>query len=320
MSEREWLEKDYYAVLGVSPSASEAEIKKAYRKLAQAHHPDKRQGDEPTAERFKEISQAYDVLSDKQKRERYDQIREMVRSGWSPFAGAGAGGRGPRGGGGVRIDDVFFTQGWESSGFEDLIDQLLGRAGGRRGARRGTDLETVVRLSFEEALEGTTVTVPVTDPTAGETRRVKTRIPPGVNDGARIRVPGKGAPGPGGSRAGDLYVRVSVAPHPNFGRKNRDLTLRLPVTFAEAALGAEVEVPTLAGRPVRLKVPAGTPSGKTFRIRGKGASVNGTKGDLLVTVEVAVPVKLTKEERELIKRFAEIHRESPREHLQTKGE
>jgi molecular chaperone DnaJ len=314
MSQRDWMEKDYYAVLGVSPTALESEIKKAYRKLAQKHHPDSNPNDPKAEERFKDISQAYEVLKDKEKRKKYDELREMLRSGYSPF---GSGARR------IRVEDLRgFEDLFTDSGLEDLIGSLFGdrgQGGGRRARpqpRKGADLETEVALSFEDALNGTTVSLPIVDPYTGRRRTIRARIPAGVRDGARIRLPGKGSPGPSGGAPGDLFVRISVAPHPYFGRRDRDVTLKLPLTFAEAALGANVEVPTPEGRRLKLKIPAGTPSGKTFRMRGKGSpSSNGAASDLLVTVDVAVPRKLSKESKELIKKIGELEDESPRAHL-----
>jgi molecular chaperone DnaJ len=180
------------------------------------------------------------------------------------------------------------------------------------------DLETEISLPFREALEGTTASLRLTEPGTGKARNIKVRIPAGVADGARIRVARKGGESPNGGQPGDLYVTVSVAPHPIFGRKGKDLTLTLPITFTEAALGAEVPVPTLDGGTVTLKIPPGTQNGRTFRIRGKGGGANGTGGgDLLVTVKVVVPQKISKEAKELLERLAEVEAESPREHLET---
>src|SRR5918992_279370 len=265
---REWLEKDYYAVLGVPKEASQAEIKKAYRRLAQKHHPDANRGDKAAEERFKEVSTAYDVLGDASKRQEYDRIRSMASAGFR---------YGPGPTGGVRFEDL----GFDAGGLGDIFD-LFGR-GSRRASTRGSDLETEVRISFE--------------------------------DGARIRLSGRGEPGPSGGRPGDLFVSVRVAPHKFFGRRGPDLTLELPITYPEAALGANVKVPTLNGA-VTLKIPSGTSQGRTFRVRGRGASKRaGGKGDLLVTVQVEVPSRLSKEERELLERFREKHRASPRSRL-----
>ena len=306
MSQREWVEKDYYAVLGVPAGASQSDIRKAYRKLAQKYHPDANRGDASAEERFKEVSQAYDVLGNTKKRKEYDQMREMLRSGFGRFTSGTQD---------VRFEDLgdLFGGGRASGGIEDLLSNFFTRGSGR-AAMRGMDLEGEASISFEDALVGKEISLSLNDPSVGP-RNVRIRIPPGVTDGSRIRIRGKGSPGQGGGPAGDLFVRVRVGKHPIFGRKGQsDLTLALPITFAEAALGGEVEAPTLNGS-VTLKIPPGTPSGKTFRVRGQGAEVKGTKGDLLVTVEVAVPTRLSKESRELLEKFAKTQNESPREHL-----
>jgi molecular chaperone DnaJ len=366
---REWFEKDYYQVLGVPKNASQAEIKKAYRKLAQKHHPDANPGNKDAEERFKEISSAYDVIGDPEKRASYDQVREMAASrvGAGGFPG-GFGGPG----GGVRFEDVGFGD------LGDLFGGLFGGGGrGRARPARGADLETDVTVSFDEAMTGTTAPVAFEGPapcaTCGgtgaapgtsavacpqcggtgqisvnqgpfqmsqtcprcngrgqvveqacptcrgsgnvrRTRRFQVKIPAGVDDGARIRLANRGEPGPAGAQPGDLFVRVRVKPHRFFGRARSDLTLSLPVTFAEAALGANVQVPTLNG-PVTMKIPAGTPSGKTFRLKGKGAPKRGGYGDLLVTVEVEVPSRVSKRERELLKQLQDDSTTSPRRHL-----
>lgn len=292
MSQREWIDKDYYAVLGVNKNASASEIKKAYRKLAQKNHPDNNPGDKVAEDRFKEASQAHEILSDPGKRKEYDQLRAAMASGIFP-------------GGGIR------GQGFrdENIDISDLFGDIFG--GFSRRSQRGQDLETEVTLSFEDALQGATLPLSLRDQDGART--VNARIPAGVKDASRIRLKGKGARAPGGGPPGDLYVRVKVRPHPVFGRKGPDITVKLPITFPEAALGAEVEVPTLNGKPVRLKVPGGTPSGKTFRIRGKGPVVNGAASDLLVTVNVAVPSRISKKGKELLERFAEIEDLSPKD-------
>ncbi|MGH2704436.1 MAG: DnaJ C-terminal domain-containing protein [Actinomycetota bacterium] len=321
MSQRAWAEKDYYAVLGVPKSAPDAEIKKAYRKLAQRYHPDANQGNKQAEDRFKDISQAYDVLSDAKTRKEYDSFREMLASGFGGFGG-GAGGGGRR----IRVEDLGDLFGGAGGGRRVNVEDLFGNdlfgtifGGGRGRPTRGADLETQVKISFIEALEGSTVTLPITEPQSATRRNVKVRIPAGVQDGARIRVPRKGVSFEGGS-PGDLYVNVAVEPDPIFGRKGSDLTLKLPVSFHEAALGAEVEVPTLDGSLVKLRIPAGTQSGRTLRVRGKGAKKGtGGRGDLLVTVNVVVPLRLSKESRDLLRQFAESHKtESVREHLMKK--
>jgi molecular chaperone DnaJ len=371
---REWFEKDYYQVLGVAKNATQAEIKKAYRKLAQKHHPDANPGNKEAEDRFKEVSAAYDVVGDEDKRKQYDQVRDMAASG---FGAGGFPGGGP-GGGRVRFEDVGFA---DVGDLGDLLGGLFG--GGRRGRGRsravvrGADLETDVTVTFEDAMEGTTVPVriqgpaacstchgsgaapgtsPVTCPQCGgageisvnqglfqmeqpcprcrgtgraveqacptcrgsgserRTRSFQVRVPPGVKDAGRIRLAGRGEPGPAGVPAGDLYVRVHVRPHRFFGRKGSDLTVEVPVTFPEAALGAEIQVPTMNG-PVKMKVPSGTPSGKTFRLKGKGAPRKGGAGDLLVTVRVDVPSKLSRPEKELLQQLRDAEHESPRRSL-----
>ncbi len=303
MSQRDWAEKDYYKVLGVSKEASKDEIKKAYRKLAQKHHPDANEGDPGAESRFKEISEAHAILANDEKRAEYDQIRQFMESGGRRFYNA------PGGGGNVRVNigDLFGNGG--GAGADTIFDDLLGGFGFRpRGPMRGQDLETEITLSFTDAVNGTTVTVP---------QGGKVKIPPGVGDGARIKVAGRGAPGPNGGPKGDLFVRVKVEPHPVFARgRDGDLVVNLPVTFPEAALGAKVEVPTLDGA-VTVKVPAGTPNGKTLRVRGRGGPrPRGGNGDLLVKVQVQVPSRLSRQEKELLERFAEVHDESPRRHLE----
>jgi molecular chaperone DnaJ len=309
VSQREWAEKDYYALLGVKKDASESEIKKAYRKLAQRYHPDANPGDSSAEERFKEITQAYEVLKDDKKRKQYDQMREMLESGYVGF------GSFPRGSRRIRVEDFdlgdLFSRSGYAGGFEDLFGGVFGQGGGP--PRKGADIERQATIAFAEALEGTTLNLTIND-SSGQ-RHLKVRIPPGVNDGDRIRLAAKGGTPPAGGQPGDLYVRVSVTPHPFFGRRGHDLTLKVPVTIAEAALGAEVDVPTLNGSKVKLKIPAGTQPGKTFRVRGRGGAGPHARGDLLVTIEVAVPTTLSKESRALLEQFAELQSESPREHL-----
>ena len=379
--QREWFEKDYYKVLGVPETATDKEIRRAYRKLAKEHHPDSNPGHE---DRFKEISAAYDVLSDDEKRKSYDEVRRL-----GPMAG-GFGQGAPGGGFGAGAPGGGFTFSTEDlgdmGGLGDLFGNLFGGGGGtggrrggqRVGPRRGDDLETELHLSFLDAVNGVTTTVnltsemachtchgsgaapgttPVVCPTCGgrgavednqgpfsfsracpqcngrgtivespcptckgsgverRPRQVKVRIPAGVDDGQRIRLKGRGGAGRNGGPPGDLYVIVHVAPHELFNRKGKDLLLTVPVTFPEAALGAEIKVPTLDGGPVTLKVPGGTKSGRTFRVKGRGVPVSKGAGDLLVTTEVAVPQKLTASQREAAETLAESTKESPRSHL-----
>ena len=299
MSQRDWFEKDYYAVLGVSKDASKDEIKKAYRKLAQKYHPDANKDDKTAETRFKEISEAHSILSNDEKRAEYDQMRSFVDAGGERIYGFG-----PNGGGGVRVNigDLF---GGGGGGTGSPFEDLLGGFGfGRRGPVKGQDFETEVQLSFDEAIAGTMVAVNGT----------KVKIPSGIGDGGRIRIPGKGGEG---NPPGDLYVRVNVSPHPVFRAEGGgNLGIDLPITIAEAALGAKIEVPTLEG-PVTVKIPAGTQDGKKLRVRGKGAPrPKGGHGDLHVTVRVEVPQKLSRTEKDLLEKFAEAHRESPRQHLE----
>jgi molecular chaperone DnaJ len=295
------MDKDYYGVLGVSKDASKADIKKAYRKLAQQYHPDANKGDAQAEKRFKEISEAHGILSNDEKRAEYDQMRQFVEAGGQRFYGFKPG----RGSGNVRVNigDIgdLFGGGADGGLFEDLF--------GFRGPnqpQRGADLEARADLTFEDAAYGSTV----------EVNGSKVRIPPGVRNGARIKASGRGEPGPNGGPAGDLYVVVNVRPHPYFAQgANGDLIVTVPVTIAEAALGTKVTVPTLDGQ-VTLKVPAGTRHGATLRARGKGGPrAAGGNGDLLAKIEVEVPQKLTKEEKELLEKFAAAHKSSPRAHL-----
>jgi molecular chaperone DnaJ len=362
-AQREWLEKDYYKVLGVAKTATDKEIARAYRKLAKQYHPDAHPGSE---ERFKEISAAYDVVGDQAKRKEYDEVRTLSENGFAgnPFAGAGGGtGGAPGGFSSFKVDDL-----------GDLLGNIFGR--GNRRARqstatampqRGQDAEAELHLSFADAVKGVTTTVnvnsdapcstcagtgaapgsaPTVCPVCGgrgviddpqghfvlthpcvacggtgmqigvpcptcagrgterRARQVKVRIPPGVENGKRTRVPGKGDVGRFGGPPGDLYVVVHIAPHPVFAQKGKDLTVKVPITFAEAALGTAVSVPTLNGKPVTVKVPAGTRSGRVFRVPGQGVQATGKKGDLLVTFEVDVPAKLSGDERRAVEALA----------------
>ncbi len=372
---RDWVEKDFYKTLNVSKDASDAEVKKAYRKLAQELHPDANPGDGAAEERFKEVSEAYATLSDSDKRKEYDQIRNMVGSGGF---GAGPGGYGNFGGQQVRVEDLGDLFG-NVGGLGDLFGFGGGRASRSSGPRRGADVSAVLNLGFEDAVQGVTTSVRVTGdaacsrchgngaepgtsvdvcPTCAGTgtvaanqgvfsfsnpcpqcrgagyiitspcskcrgtgherrsRTIKVKIPAGVKNGSTIRIKGKGSPGANGGPAGDLLVRLEVSKHPIFGRRDRNLTLTLPITFTEAALGAKVEVPTLA-EVVTLKIPAGTKSGKTFRVRKYGVpSTRGKPGDLLVTVEVTVPEKLSRSAKKMLEEFRDIHEtDDPRSSL-----
>ncbi len=382
MSTKDFLEKDYYKALGVSKGASADEIKKSYRKLARKYHPDANKGDAASEERFKEISEAYNVLSDPKRRAEYDDARSLFGTGARAPGGAGGGQFG-----GFDLGDIF-----GSSGSGGRLGDLLGRmAGGRGGTtttqarpRRGADVETEASLTFSDAIDGSTVSLRLTDegpckvcrgtgakagtvpkvcPTCQGTgqssrdlgsfafsepcatcrgrglvvddpcatcggsgramsaRTIQARIPAGVADGQRIKLKGKGAPGERGGPPGDLYVRVHVAGHPVFGRNGHNLTVTVPVTFTEAALGADIKVPSHRGQPVSLRIPPGTPNGRTFRVRGKGVRrSDGTHGDMLVKVDVQVPTELTDDARNALEKFrAATTGADPRGELLRKG-
>ncbi|MBM0276458.1 molecular chaperone DnaJ [Micromonospora tarensis] len=384
MSSKDWIEKDFYAVLGVDKAASADDIKKAYRKLARESHPDHNPGDPKAEERFKAASEAYNVLSDSGRRREYDEMRSLF--------GSGAFRRNARGGGqpgGMPFDvsDMFGGGGGDrrfgGAGFQDLFSSIFtgGQAGGAaapRGPARGRDVETEVALDFGDAVRGVTLpltlrapgvcdtchgngakpgTQPRTCPVchgAGvtnrnqgsfsfsepcrncqgvgtvveekcpechgsggvtKTRTMNVRFPAGVADGQRIRLAGRGEPGERGGPAGDLFVHVKVRPDELFGRTGDDLTLTVPVTFAEAVLGTDLRVPTLDGA-VTLRVPPGTPSGRVLRARGKGVvRREGQVGDLLVTLDVVVPARLSDEARTALEAFAEQSPPAAREHL-----
>jgi molecular chaperone DnaJ len=311
----DWATKDFYQVLGVAQDASAAQIKTAYRKLARANHPDSNPGDDAKHEKFKAVAEAYDVLGDEAKRAKYDEFRSLqARGGFGPGMGGGGGGFG---GGGFNLDDLLRDRGG-SGGIGDMFGDLFG--GGQRARpqqarpRRGADVESTATIGFTDALDGVTVSLRLTSDAACATchgsgrgtsaRSIQARIPAGVKDGAKIRLKGKGAPGENGGPAGDLFVTVKVTPHRVFGRKGDNLTLDVPVSFDEAALGAEVKIPTLGGAPVTLKLPAGTPNGRTFRVRGKGATRrDGSKGDLLATIDVQVPATLDQTAREALEAY-----------------
>jgi molecular chaperone DnaJ len=363
VASQEWLEKDFYAVLGVPQDASKKDIERAYRKLARELHPD--HNPDPTAEeRFKGVSEAYSVLHDDKARAEYDQI-QLMKSGRGGFGGMHGGMGGP----GVNFEDLFAGAG-STGGFSDLFGDLFSRGGGgahrrRSGAQRGNDLRTHITLDFADAVKGTTTelrmrapgecetcrgsgarpgTAPSTCPRCSgrglvtenqgafsfaqpcpecegtgsvvvdpcpecggtgattQDRVITVRVPAGIGDGQSIRLAGRGSPGEQGGPPGDLLVKVSVRSHPLFARDGDNVTVRLPVAFPEAAMGAKVKVPTLDG-PVTLRIPAGTPTGRVLRVKGRG--VPG-KGDLLVTVDVEVPRSLSTEAREALEKYAAV--------------
>ena len=366
MTKSDWANKDFYKVLGVAKDASAADIKKAYRKLARANHPDSKPGDKAAEDRFKTIAEAYDVLGDTDKRKQYDEMRAGFSGGFGPFAGSGrTGGQQP--GQPFDINDFLGGQGG-GGGFGDVFGTMFGGGGTRtrqQASRRGADIETDATIGFTDAVEGVTVslrlssdapcpdcsgtgaragTMPRVCPecegvgmvaasvggafTMNETcpachgrglvvddpcptchgsgrglsnRTIQARIPAGVKDGQRIRLRGKGASGERGGPAGDLFVNVKVSSHTVFGRRGDNLTLDVPVSFDEAALGADIKVPTLSGVPVTVKIPAGTPNGRIFRVRGRGVTrKDGHSADLLVTVQVQVPAVLNDKARDAV--------------------
>lgn len=365
----DWANKDFYAELGVKKDASADEIKKAYRKLARANHPDSHPGDTAKHDKFKAVAEAYDVVGDAEKRKKYDEMRELYGAGG--FRGGFPGGHGGQGGAGFNLEDLLRERTGGGGGFGDMFGDLFGGRGrAQRRPQKGPDVETTATISFTDALDGVTISLRLTSdapcpacsgtggkpgtrphicpecegagfvvasvggafsmnetcPACGgrqlvyddpcptcqgsgrgsSARTIQARIPAGVKDGQRIRLRGKGGAGESGGPAGDLYVTVKVQPHRVFGRKGDNLTLDVPVSFDEAALGAEIKVPTLAGAPVTLKLPPGTPNGRTFRVRGKGArKADGTMGDLLATVQVHVPAVLDERTRAAVEAYRE---------------
>jgi len=325
VASQDWFDKDFYSVLGVSKDVSEADLKKKYRTLARQYHPDSNAGDAKAEAKFKEISEAYSVLSDPEQRTEYDQVRAM---------GSGArftsGGSGQPGG----FEDVFGGMfgggggnrraGFQQGGFEDLLGGMFGGGGfgqttggyrGYGGPTRGRDLEATTTLDFVTAINGDTITL---QPQGGKSIRVK--IPAGVSDGQKIRLTGKGEPSPDGGETGNLVLTVKVRKHPVFERDGLNLRVDVPVTFVEATLGATVEVPTLGGEPVRLRVAAGTPSGRVLRVKGRGVATSKGTGDLLATVQVAVPSHLTDAAKKHLEAFAKaMPDENPRAELLEKA-
>ena len=315
MASQDWFDKDFYKVLGVSKDVSEAELKKTYRKLARQFHPDSNPGDAKAESRFKEISEAYSVLSDPQQKQEYDQVRAM-----------GSGARFTSGGGGQQggFEDVFGSMfgggnsrrgagagssGFGQGGFEDLLGGMFGGGGGfgrasggyqgNGGPTRGRDLAASTTLDFLTAINGDTITL---QPSGGKS--IKVKVPAGVADGQKIRVREKGEPSVDGGETGDLVLTVTVRKHPVFERDGLNLRVDVPVTFVEATLGATVEVPTLGADPVRLRVAAGTPSGRVLRVKGRGVTTSKGTGDLLATVHIAVPSHLTDAAKQHLEEFA----------------
>ncbi len=371
-AQREWFEKDYYAVLGVSKDADAKDITKAYRRLARQYHPDANPGDAAAEEKFKEISAAYDVVGSEEKRKEYDEVRRM-----GPMGGFGGGFGGPGG------QTINFDMG---EGLGDIFGQMFGGGGRRRGGghsgvgpQRGTDLESVLTLDFVDAAHGITTSLHLTADAecsgcagsgarpgtsakvcqacggrgttadnqgffsfsqpcrqcggAGQVieypcntcrgtgierrpREVKVRIPTSVNDGQRIRLKGRGAPGRNGGPAGDLFVECRVGAHPVFTREGINLLTRVPVSYTEAVLGATVAVPTLDGGEVSLRIKGGTQSGSRHRVKGYGIDNGTKKGDIIVTIDVVVPTDLSKEEEAAVEALHKVLRSPRAEHAE----
>ncbi|MEY4262966.1 MAG: hypothetical protein RLY88_674 [Actinomycetota bacterium] len=304
MASQDWFDKDFYKILGVAKDVSEAELKKVYRKLSRQYHPDTNPGDAKAEAKFKEISEAYSVLSDKKQREEYDQVRAMGNG--ARFTGGPAGGFGGGFPGGADFG---------GGGFEDVFANLFGGAGGfNRGPQRGSDLTMSTTLDFIDGVKGTQIKVRLG---SGETT---IKIPAGVQDGQKIKIAGKGQASPNGGPAGDLIISVTVKSHPVFTRDGNNIRVTVPVTFAEAALGATIQVPTLGGEPVKLKVAAGTPNGRVLRVKGRGVVTSKGEGDLLATVEIAVPSHMSDKAKKALEAFNELlPDEDPREELLTKA-
>ncbi|QDU40430.1 Curved DNA-binding protein [Maioricimonas rarisocia] len=309
---------DYYTILGVPRSASQAEIRKAYKKIARENHPDNRPGDKAAEERFKKAAEAYDVLGDEDKRKQYDQFGEAYKyagKGQNPFQG------GFRGGGGQEIDLEDLFGGGVDLG--DLFGGAFGGAGGRAGAGRqrpprtqkGDDHRTRIQVPFQTAANGGTHDLSLQR--NGRTERLSVKIPAGVRDGSVIRLAGEGSPGINGGPNGDLLVTINVAPHPWFRRDGDHVLLEVPVSLTEAALGAKVDVPTLSEGQVSLTIPPGTSSGTKLRLRGKGFPNSKTKerGDQLVSIKVVVPRELDDRSRELLQELARELPQNPRDGL-----
>jgi molecular chaperone DnaJ len=302
MAAKDLYEKDYYQILGVAQSADSAAIKKQYRKLARELHPDKTKGDKKLEDRFKAVSEAYDILSDNKKRREYDDAREAFKSGRIPpnFNGASQGFNGGD------FSDLFGPGG-------DIFSTLFGGARQRHGA----DLQTEASIGFKESIFGTELNLRLSPQGAAATS-ITTRVPAGIKDGAKIKIKGRGAPGAAG--AGDLYVLVHVTPHPIFSRKDENIHLTLPITFAEAALGADISVPTLDGDEVTVRIAPGTPSGRTLRVKGRGVKKGLVAGDLMITLDVRIPQRVDGAAKKAVEEFATATKDfDPRAELLSKA-
>jgi molecular chaperone DnaJ len=301
MAAKDLYEKDYYQILGVTKSADATAIKKQYRKLARELHPDKTKGDKKLEDRFKAVSEAYDILSDDKKRREYDDAREAYKSGRIN----------PNMQGGQAFNSGDFTDMFGPGA--DIFSTLFGGARQRHGA----DLQTEASILFKDSIYGTELNLRL-QPQGSAAMNITTRVPAGIKDGAKIKIKGRGAPGAAGP--GDLYVTVHVTPHPIFSRKDENIHLSLPVTFAEAALGADIKVPTLQGDEVTVRIAPGTPSGRTLRVKGRGVKKGSTTGDLMITIDVRVPQRVDGAAKKAIEEFAQATKEfDPRAELNAKA-
>jgi molecular chaperone DnaJ len=316
MASQDWFDKDFYKTLGVSKDVSDAELKKVYRKLAREYHPDSNQGNAKAEAKFKEISEAYSVLSDPKQRQEYDQVRAM---------GSGARFTAPGAGGGYDNMSGMFGGG-QNADFGDIFSSMFGGGGGQRfgqasggfrgwgGPTKGQDIVSGVTVDFFEAIHGETMSLNT------PTGNVKVKIPAGTVDQQKIRLRGKGHPSQDGGAPGDIVLTVTVGKHSVFERDGDNIRVNVPVTFVEAALGATIEVPTLEGEPVKLKVAPGTPSGRVLRVKGRGVKTSKAQGDLLAVVQVAVPSHLEGKAKEALEAFAAVApAENPRADLLSKA-
>ena len=301
MAAKQIYEKDLYAVLGVKKSDDSSAIKKQYRKLARELHPDKTKGDKKLEERFKEVSEAYEILSDDKKRGEYDEMRDAFKSGRIPNGGMPGGGN---------FSNADFQNLFGGGG--DIFSNLFGGGGFTRQPQRGQDIGAEATLSFRDSIFGTEISVRING------KVVHVRVPAGIKDGNKIKVKGKGHSGPGG--AGDLYVTINVVKHPVFSRDELNLKMSLPVTFAEATLGGDVKVPTIDGDEVTLRIAPGTSNGRVLRVKGRGIETAKGRGDLLVTIDVQVPQRVEGAAKKALEDFASATKEfDPRKDLAQKA-
>ena len=284
MAAKDLYEKDLYTILGVKKSDTDAVIKKQYRKLSKELHPDATKGDKKLEERFKEVSEAYEVLSDPKKRAEYNEMRDLYKSG-GMRGGMGGMGGGPQGG----YQDFF-----GGGDPQDIFSTLFG--GGRRGPSKGADLQTEATISFRDSIFGSEINLRL------DRETISTRISAGVKDGSKIKLKGRGSPGAAGP--GDLFVIIHVTKHPVFTRDEENLLMTLPVTFAEASLGADIVVPTIDGEEVKVRLAPGTQNGKTLRVKGRGITRNHKTGDLLITIDVVVPQRVDGKAKKALEEFA----------------